>query len=143
MVMSTSTQMFWCQSDGEHALHTIGSLCKATVILIIGQNSGVSVHPHRRVVVQHDGNNDLITDGSQANTAVLVYTNIAGSCSNATEVRILSWMDHKPIQRYECTPQTVSDRDDDDYDYHYRQLTVEAEIELRWGLRRGCERCGV
>jgi hypothetical protein len=72
---------------------------------------------------------------------MLVYTNIAGSCSNATEVRTLSWTDHKPIQQCECTPQTVSDSDGDDYDYHCRQLTAEAEIGLRWGLRHGYERC--
>jgi hypothetical protein len=39
-----------------------------------------------------------------------------------------------------CTPQSVSDDDGDDYDYHCRQLTTEAKIGLRWGLRRGCER---
>jgi hypothetical protein len=58
-------------------------------------------------VLQCDENNDLITDGLQANTMVLVYTNTAESCSNTTEVRTLSQMDHKPIQRCECTPQMV------------------------------------
>jgi hypothetical protein len=34
------------------------------VIIVISQNDGVGVHAHRRVVVQRDENNDLITDGS-------------------------------------------------------------------------------
>ena len=34
----------------------------------------------------------------KANTTVLVYTHIAGSCSNATEVMTLSWTDDKPIR---------------------------------------------
>lgn len=75
------------QSDGDHALHTNGPLCKTTLIVIVGQHQhrrvmlqcnrnrpdheqiinqhvGVSVHPHWRVVLKCDGNNDLTTDGS-------------------------------------------------------------------------------
>ena len=33
------------------------------------------------------------------------------------------------------------DGDGEGYDHHYRQLTAEAEIGLRCGLRRDYERC--
>jgi len=45
----------------------------------------------------HDGDDRLHTGRSFANAAVLVYTHTDGSCSNATEVRTISWTDHKLI----------------------------------------------
>ena len=47
----------------------------------------------------HDSDDSLHTGGSFTNATVLVYTHTAGSCSKATEVRTLSWMDYKPIRR--------------------------------------------
>ena len=88
----------------------------------------------------HDGDDSLHTGGSVANVVVLVYTYTDGSCSNATEVRTLSRTDHKPIQRCQCTPQSVSDSDGDGYDHHCRQLTAEVKMRLRWELRHGCQR---
>ena len=41
----------------------------------------------------------------------------------------------------QCTPQAVPDGGGEGYDHHYRQLTAEAKIGLRCGLRCGYERC--
>jgi hypothetical protein len=58
-----------------------------------------------------------------------VYTHTVGSCSNATEVRTLSLTDHKPIQRCECTPQTISDSDDEGYDHHTDSLLSRLKLD--------------
>jgi hypothetical protein len=66
-----------------------------------------------------------------------VHTDIGGSCSNVTEVRILSWTVDKLMRRCCILPS----RSEIATVMATTITTTKAEIGLLCGLRRGCEGC--